>query len=165
MDRLIPTLLTVGVVIVLFALMWWGWNRKRAQQAARFPVPARPAAGTAVLAGPVPGMYVATTLADQPLERVQAHHLGVRTDAELSIAADGIILDRAGTDDLLIPRAAITGVRTASGMIGKFVERDGLVVITWTLGEVAVDTGFRTRAAADRTHVIESIRQLIGESS
>ncbi|WP_349827978.1 hypothetical protein [Brevibacterium litoralis] len=165
MDRLIPTLVLVGVVVLVFAGMWWAWRRKQAAQAARFPAPARPAEGTAVEGAPVPGMYVATTLAGQPLERVQAHHLGVRTDAELSVGPAGVILDRAGTDDLLIPAAAIESVEARSGMIGKFVEKDGLVVVTWRLGDTLVDTGFRTRSAADRTPTIESIRHLIGEAS
>ena len=30
-------------------------------------------------------------------------------------------------------------------MVGKFVERDGLVVLTWDLGDTRVDTGFRAR--------------------
>ncbi|WP_101649967.1 hypothetical protein [Brevibacterium ihuae] len=165
MDRLIPALIVVGVIVALFALVAWGWTARRRAQTAQFPAPARPVEGMPVRGEPVAGMYVATTLADQPLERVAAHGLGLRTSAFLAIADDGVIIDRDGVDDLLIPVHDISGVSTASGMIGKFVEKDGLIVISWRLGDTAVDTGFRTRAAADRTPTIDHIRQLIGENS
>ncbi|MCX0278054.1 transporter [Nocardia zapadnayensis] len=165
MDRLIPALIVVAVVIVLFALVWWGWCSRQRSQSAQFPAPPRPVEGMPVRTEPVAGMYVATTLSEQPLERVAAHGLGLRTSAFLSVADDGVIIDRDGVDDLLIPAAAITGITTASGMIGKFVEKDGLIVITWRLGDTPVDTGFRTRTAADRTPTIDHIRQLIGENS
>jgi hypothetical protein len=48
-------------------------------------------------------------------------------------------------------------------MIGKFVEPGGLVIIGWTLGDTALETGFRTRAAADRAPLITSIRRSIEE--
>ncbi len=35
-------------------------------------------------------------------------------------------------------------------MAGKFVEKDGLLVLTWILGTHELDTGFRTRRAADK---------------
>lgn len=165
MDRLIPALIVVGVIVALFALVAWGWTARRRAQTAQFPAPPRPAEGMPVRTEPVAGMYVATTLAEQPLERVAAHGLGLRTPAFLSVADAGVIIDRDGVEDLLIPTAAITGITTASGMIGKFVEKDGLIVITWRLGDTPVDTGFRTRTAADRTPTIDHIRQLIGENS
>ncbi|GAA4285419.1 transporter [Brevibacterium daeguense] len=160
-----PTLLTVAIVIGVFALLWWGWRSRRDSQAAVLPRPARPAEGTTVIGDPIDGTYVVTTLSGQHLERVAAHGLGIRTSARLSFSDAGVILDRDGGDDLLIPVDAILDVSTTSGMIGKFVERDGIVVITWKLGDTPVDTGFRTRAAADRQPTIDHIRQLIGEAS
>jgi uncharacterized membrane protein len=165
MDRLMPTVLTITIVIIVFALLWWGWRSRRNSQAAVLPKPARPAEGTPVFGGPVDGTYVVTTVAGQHLERIAAHGLGIRTPAQLSISEAGVILDRDGVDDMLIPADAILGVSTTSGMIGKFVEKDGIVVITWRLGDTTVDTGFRTRAAADRQPTIDHIRQLIGEAS
>ena len=57
---------------------------------------------------------------------------------------------RSGADNLFIPAADLTDVRRESGMNGKFVEKDGLLVVSWLLGGQEVSTGFRTRAAADR---------------
>ena len=35
-------------------------------------------------------------------------------------------------------------------MAGKFVEKDGLLVLSWMLGGHELDTGFRTRHADDK---------------
>lgn len=165
MDRLTPALITLALIVVLFALIGMGWRRRVRSQTTAMPPPQRPAEGMPVIGDPVPGMYVATTLAGQPFERVAAHGLGIRTTALLSISDAGVILDRDGTADLLIPADAITGVGATSGMIGKFVEPEGIIVISWHLGDTPVDTGFRTRAAAARTPTIDRIRQLTGETS
>lgn len=164
MDRLIPTLFAVAIVVVAFALLWRGWRSRSRPQAQSLPAPQRPAPGTPVLGDPVEGTYVVTTLGGQPLERVAAHGLGIRTSALLAVSEAGIILDRDGVDDMLIPTEAITGVGTTSGMIGKFVEKDGIIVISWRLGDTAVDTGFRTRRADERSTTIDRIRQLIEET-
>ncbi len=75
-----------------------------------------------------------------------------------------MILDLAGREDFLIPRADIVSVDTTSGMIGKFVERGGIVRITWRLGETLVDTGFRARYSADTAPTVNRIREMIVEA-
>lgn len=164
MDRLIPTLIVAAVIAALFALMWLGWRSRKHRQGG-IPVPESPAGDLRLSSPPVEGTYVATTLAAEPLERINVHRLGVRTTAALGVSDTGIVLDRDGVPDMLIPAADLEDVRTESGMIGKFVERDGLIIITWRLGDTLVDTGFRPRRAADRTPTLTSIRQLLGEDS
>jgi len=161
-ERLIPALALLIITLVVFALMWRGWQRRRASQSG-LPAPARPVEGTPVLHGPVDGMYVATTSAGDPYDRIAVHGLGLRTSADVVVTDAGVVIDRAGTGDLLIPWPDVTGVRTAQGMIGKFVEPDGLVVIAWNLGGTALESGFRTRAADARTPLITSIRRQIEE--
>ena len=58
-----------------------------------------------------------------------------------------MLFDRSGAGPVFIPAASLTGVRQESGMAGKFVEKDGLLVLSWTLGSRELDTGFRTRHA------------------
>lgn len=162
MERLTPTLVLVGITLLVFLLLWLGWRRRAVSQSG-LPAPARPREGSAVLHGPVDGMYVATTRAGDPYDRIAVHGLGLRTAADVVLTEDGIVLDRAGTGDLLIPWADVRDVRTAQGMIGKFVEPDGLIIIGWTLADTPLDTGFRTRAADDRAPLITSIRRSIEE--
>ncbi len=162
MERLVPTLIVCAVVALVFGLMARGWKgRQRAQ--AQIAEPARPAPeATAGMSG-TPGMYVATTYAERPLERVAVHRLGVRTRAELFTMDDGIVFELAGVPDLFIPATAITEVFTTSGMIGKFVETDGLLVIRWRLGDDLVDTGFRPRESAATPALLTTISELIKE--
>ena len=72
----------------------------------------------------------------------------------------GYVYARDGEAPLFVPAAAVLGTGTASGMAGKFVERDGLVVLTWSLGGTPVDTGFRTRRAADRRRLLAALEAL-----
>ena len=46
-------------------------------------------------------------------------------------------------------------------MIGKFVERDGLVVFTWQLGDTVVDTGFRARNGAESRELENAASALV----
>lgn len=144
-DKLVPTLLTILIVVVIFALIRWGW-RGRVRRQAGLAAPAQAPRDLLQRAtARVDGMYVVTTYTAQPLERIAGHDLGVRTNAEAIVAPDGVFLNRQGAPDVFIPRADLRAVSTASGMVGKFVERDGLVVLTWDLGDTRVDTGFRAR--------------------
>ena len=144
-DKLVPTLLTVLIVVVLFALLWWGWRGRVRRQSGLSELAPPPRDIVARATARVDGMYVVTTYTDQPLERIARHGLGVRTTAEAVVAPDGILLNRQGAPDVFIPRHDLRAVSTTSGMVGKFVERDGLVVLTWDLGDTRVDTGFRAR--------------------
>ncbi|MDO5662780.1 MAG: hypothetical protein Q4G40_08800, partial [Brachybacterium sp.] len=78
-------LLFAGIVL----LMWLGWRARRRAQA-DVPAPA-PDADLADRPGglahrDVPAVYVATTRAERPLERIVAHGLGVRSPASLDLA-------------------------------------------------------------------------------
>ena len=46
-------------------------------------------------------------------------------------------------------------------MAGKFVEKDGLLVLSWMLGTRELDTGFRTRRADDKTVLLNALQDLI----
>ncbi|MCT1455825.1 PH-like domain-containing protein [Kocuria rhizophila] len=153
-DKLVPTLLTLVIVVVLFALIWWGWRGRVRRQSDVAEVTPAPRDLMSRATTRVDGMYVVTTYTDQPLERIARHGLGVRTNAEAVVAADGVFINRQGAPDVFIPRRDLRAVSTTSGMVGKFVERDGLVVFTWDLGDTRVDTGFRARTG-EGSHELE----------
>ena len=46
-------------------------------------------------------------------------------------------------------------------MAGKFVEKDGLLVLSWTLRSRELDTGFRTRRADDKNNSLQRPAGLI----
>ncbi|ALE06083.1 hypothetical protein AL755_12400 [Arthrobacter sp. ERGS1:01] len=159
-DRTVPTILAIALVVVVFALIGWGWRNKLKSQAAVAPLPELPGElGPASLS--VPGQYVVTTATGDWLARIAVHGLGVRTPAELSIHPEGVLLSRSGAADLFISTEALTEVTTQAGMAGKFVEKDGLVVLSWTLGSTAVDTGFRTTEAVAKRPLVDALKKLL----
>lgn len=158
MGKLIGVLVTLAIIIVIFILMRRGWNSRKARQDDIAEPAAVPDGRELELVAD--GQYVATTTAGEPLDRIAVHSLGIRTGASIEVGPAGIAFRRDGCPDFFIPRSDLRTVQTADGMVGKFVESGGLVVITWRLGALSVDTGFRTRYAAEKQPLIESISRL-----
>ncbi|MFP5311332.1 MAG: hypothetical protein ACLGH7_02810 [Actinomycetes bacterium] len=163
MDKILPGVAMLAVVAVVFVLLAVGWRSRLKRQSdveQLPPVPAAPGEPTAV----AEGQYVATTTAGDWLDRIAVHGLGIRTNSTLSVYPHGVLYDRAGAPALYIPAAALTGVRQDSGMAGKFVEKDGLLVIAWNHGPHGLDTGFRTRRAADKDTLYQALQDLISSA-
>lgn len=160
MEKLLPGLSMLAVIAVVFVLMGIGWRNRLRRQSDVEQLPAVPAELGEPLAT-ADGQYVASTTAGDWLDRIAVHDLGIRTNAELSVHPEGVLFDRAGATALFIPLADLTGVRQDSGMTGKFVEKDGLLVLSWKLGSHELDTGFRTRRGAEKATLYESLQELI----
>lgn len=161
MLTLVSTLAIIAVVLVMIGM---GWRNRLRRQADVGPLPAVPGE-PGVPSASAEGQYVATTTAGDWLDRIAVHSLGIRTNAVLNVYSHGVLFNRSGAPDLYIPAASLTAVRQESGMAGKFVEKDGLVVLTWDLGEHELDTGFRTRKAADKELLYDSLQQLIAAAT
>jgi hypothetical protein len=160
MDRLLPGLLMLALAAAVIALLAVGWRNRLRRQADVEPLPEVPADLGAALAS-ADGQYVATTTAGDWLDRIAVHNLGIRTNAELSVHPQGVLFERSGAGPVFIPAGRLTGVRQESGMAGKFVEKDGLLVLSWMLGSRELDSGFRTRRADDKTTLQTALQELI----
>ena len=163
MDKILPGLAMLAVVAVVFVLLAMGWrNRlKRQSDVEQLPqVPAAPGEPTAA----ADGQYVATTTAGDWLDRIAVHGLGIRTNSTLEVYPHGVLYERSGAPALYIPAASLADVRQDSGMAGKLVEKDGLLVLAWTLGAHGLDTGFRTRRAADKDVLYQALQNLISSA-
>lgn len=120
-----------------------GWRRRVAR-----PVPAPPGP----LGGPATAawrevLYVATSLRDQPLERVAVPPLGHRGRADLVLRPGGLDVAIRGERPFGIPAGRLAGLARGTATIDRVVERGGLSVVFWTLGEgeraVEVESAFR----------------------
>jgi len=154
---LLFTLVLIGVALALIAV---GWRNRLRRQSDVEPLPEVPAGLGAPLAA-ADGQYVASTTAGDWLDRIAVHHLGIRTNARLSVHPEGVLFERAGAGPVFIPAGRLTGVRQESGMAGKFVEKDGLLVLSWMLGSHELDTGYRTRRAEDKAVLLTTLQNLI----
>ncbi|WP_336713005.1 PH-like domain-containing protein [Arthrobacter sp. USHLN218] len=160
MDYLGPGLITLSLVVVLVGLVYFGWRNRLKRQQDVAPLPAVPEDLPAPVAA-YEGQYVVTTTAGDWLDRLAVHSLGIRSNALLRVYPQGVLIERRGVPDLYLPAAGISGVRTESGMVGKFVEKDGLAVITWSLGGRDVDTAFRNRHAAEKRPMLEHLKSFV----
>jgi hypothetical protein len=161
-DRLVPSLIIAGVILLVFALMLAGWRARRRRQAgiAR-PLPAPATLGAASL--DVDGWYVATTHGDQPLERIAVHGLGFRARSTISVHPEGLVVAVRGRDPFLIERSALRGAGRATWAIDRVVERDGLVLIGWMLGDTPVDTYVRLPEPTAATALVTAVQALTPE--
>jgi hypothetical protein len=142
MDRVTPTLVILGAVLLVFvglALAWRARQRRQATLPALDVSPARLGDALAV----DDGFYVATTHADRPTDRIAVRGLGFRARAGVAVHPEGVVLSIAGQPDAFIPAAAIIGIGRATWTIDRVVGTDGLVFIRWTLGDALVDTNLR----------------------
>lgn len=145
-ERLIPALVVLAMIVIAFVLMGLGWRNRRRRQSNLDVVPVPPdEIGDEIARERV--LYVATTLAEQPLERVIVGGLGFRAKGEVRIARGGIVLDLAGARTAFIPVGDIRGVGLASWTIDKGVEEGGLVFVRWQLGDTLVDSYLRSDAS------------------
>ncbi|MGV8966097.1 MAG: hypothetical protein ACOH2F_07440 [Cellulomonas sp.] len=164
-------LAVVGVVVL--GAMRVGWRHRVARSAAvvpeLYPAPAvDDSALGAALTAPIDATYVSTTLASDWLDRVAAHGLGARSIAVVQVFDTGVLIFRTAAPDLFLPAAAMRAAGTSSGIAGKVVGHEGLVVLTWqapasvasaetpAVPGIELTTGLRLRHAADRALLIEA---------
>lgn len=151
-DRLLPVLLLAALFALVLAAMAWGWRRRgRSQQ--HLPAPSTATLeqlGEGIAHGPVDAVYVDTVLAEQPLERIVAHGLGHRANAQVSLGDAGSFrIEREGAAHLTVPGPDVSEITSGPGMAGKFIGGDGLLIIRWRLGDQLLDTGLRLARRAD----------------
>ena len=160
MDVLIFLIGVAAAAVLFLAVFAAGWRgRRRRQQDIPPPAPLPENPGEPLLEAE--GQYVVTTLAGDWLDRVARHGLGFKSTATAVVFEEGLLLARNGAPDVWIPRADLRGVRLERGMAGKFVEKDGLVTVTWQLGPITVDTGFRNRSGHEKTVLVNAITDLL----
>lgn len=162
--RLLAALILLALTLVLLALMRRGWI-KRGERIVVGPLPELPV-GQWQNTQSTHGIYVTSTLAGQPYERVVTHGLGLKSAVDVYVEPEGIILQRQGAADLYIPLSDLSGVRTTSGMIGKFAGADSIIVLEWTAGGTALDTGIHVRSHSERQDLLDQINgALVGKAS
>jgi len=142
-DRLpiaLAIIVAVGVVFWLLARSW----RARARRQAGLGTLAKPPADLGSVALIEDLLYVATTRAGAPLERIVVAGLGFRARAVVTVAATGILLQLAGGEAAFIPKTDIRGAGRATWTIDRAVNTDGLVFVRWVLGGTEVDSYLRS---------------------
>ncbi len=156
MDKLWTIVSVVVPIAVVFALMAIGWRNRRRRQSGIGELDAPPAE-LGEIARRDDLLYVATTRAGSPLDRIAVAGLGFRARAVVTVAATGIELDLAGRPAAFIPKSAIIGVGRATWTIDRAISGDGLVFVRWRHGDVELDSYVRSAKPADLVAAIEPL--------
>ena len=135
----IPALIVVAFIVAVVVLMAVSWRNRRRRQAGLGPLPAPPAELGEVVHSE-DALYLATTRAAAPLDRIAVRGLGFRAEARVTIAASGILLELVGESPLFIAADRVRGVGVATWTVDRGVERDGLIFVRWDLGDTALDS-------------------------
>jgi hypothetical protein len=151
-------LLSAGLVALLAVLAVLGVLAHRRRQ--RDIEPPSPWTDT-VPALVVEALYVATTRAGEPYQRIFAHGLGFRGRTQLAIDASGVQLV-ADRREVRIPASRIRSVERATWTIDRVVEPGGIIVIAHSLG---ADVDTYLRIIGDDTAAFEALRALAREGA
>ncbi|OUD85322.1 hypothetical protein BC477_12995 [Clavibacter michiganensis subsp. michiganensis] len=104
-GRLVPAITVIALLVLLLALMVLGWRARRRRQRA-LPEPPRLPAGLGAPTFEVDVLYVATTTAGEPLDRLTVAPLGFRGRAAARVHDAGLVLAIDGEREVLVPLTA-----------------------------------------------------------
>lgn len=163
-QRLLLTAVVLVVVVLAVLGMWRGWRNRERRQADLAELAAVPSDRGRPLAR-ADGRYVGTVRSGDWLDRVVARGLGPVGPAALEVSAVGVLLERAGQMPLFVPRGDLVAVGTGTGIAGEVVERDGMVIVGWRLGDERLDTGFRASTTAEQRAALDALAGLVDAAS
>jgi hypothetical protein len=157
-------LVLLFVLLFLLAVggMRRGWRRRAATQSGIPPLRGVPGSVGDPVVPDLSGLYVGTTFATQWQNRVVVHGLGLRSEAVFRLSADGVLIDRTGSDPIYIPSDELIDARLEPALAGKVVGPGGLLVLRWQHGAVQLDTGLR---ADDRTRYAAWVATINGNGA
>ena len=157
-DNASRTRLLISVFIgfvVIIALAAIGWTTRRRRQRA-LPVPEPLPADIGTIRGEFEGFYVSTTPDGQPLNRIAVRGLGFRSRVTIAVADKGVVLALPG-NNVFLPRDSLREVTRANYTIDRVVERGGLVLLAWTLGETKLDSYLRVEQTEDLVNALQGL--------
>lgn len=138
MDKALVTGIVLALVLLAIAGMFLSW-RKRVKRDSRFQIIVPGCSVTDHVSEPseFSGMYVATTLAVDPLQRITLPGLSFRADAHLLVSSAGITIAPRGEKSTFIPAGQVVQIHRTQVTIDKAVEKDGLTAISWSAWDTA----------------------------
>ena len=132
MDKVIGTSVVLVILLVALLAMFFAWRKRVALQSHYAITPAGVVvAEQAKDATEFSVLYVATTLASEPLERIMLPGLSFRAQAQVLISPVGLSIKPAGEKTSFIPADQLIQIHRSQVAIDRVVEKGGLTAISW----------------------------------
>jgi hypothetical protein len=148
------------IMFVLIGLSFWGMRigwKNRSRQDIELPSTDIPA-GAIKFTEPLLARFAGTTTSGSWLDRITNFDLGTPRGVDLQVFNTGIYLSDQSQFSLWIAKEQITNIATKQGIAGDVVEKDGMLVITWKLGDLLVDSGLRVNRHADHELIVSALK-------
>jgi len=170
MDRIVPGAIVTAFALLLLAAMFFAWRaRTRRQSAFRSPTatPDADARGSVLTQAEV--LYVATTTAGNPLDRLTIPGLAFRGRGVVTVTTLGVSISIPGEPETYVEASHLRSVGTSTWAIDRVVETGGLVRLDWTYesadGPVDVESYVRATALGVANRLIEATNSLIPQAA
>ena len=106
----------------------------------------------------VDGFYVATTFAEDPLQRVWAHGLGARGRGRFLVSQGNVFIERTGEPSVFIPANQIVSAGRGTATVDRVTESGGLLQINWLQNGIELVTSLRILSSEKFEDFNSSIR-------
>lgn len=167
MDKIVPTLAIVAVLAGVYFLMYRGWRARKSRHTSFAPLPQKPQGDTKQQALLLEAklLYVATTFAGKPLERLALPGLAFRGLATLHIGSAGISLSVTAEPEIFIAAENIHSIGRSTWAIDRVVEPGGLLRLEWFASSldgslIAVESYFRATDGSLAQQIIAAVDSL-----
>ena len=151
----------LGILFLAFVLAAVrAWKARANKQEADFSQPPMALANAGEQLLKVRAYYVATTFADNHLERIRAYGLGIRGLAHAIVFEGGLQLIRKGERPLAINKAAIDSLSTTQVTIDRVTEAKGILSIDWAQDATKFSTHLRVVDLDDRAKLIAALETI-----
>ena len=111
--------------LVFSCLAARAWQKRKQDQTAKFEAPLEALEYFGELIAQSSGFYVATTYAENHLERISAYGLGARGVCQILVFGEGVLIVRNGERPLAIAKNALGDISANQVAIDKAVEANG----------------------------------------
>lgn len=162
-DNWPARILWVLIVLAIIGLGIWGMRRgwvNRQRRQADIPAPIDHAPADAIWIADVAGTYLGSARADDWLDRIAVHDLGVPSRVQVSVGDCGIWLDRTGARSVYIPRDVAVSARVDRGAAGEVRDKGSVVIVRWRLGDALIESGVRPGTAEDQRRLCAALDRI-----
>jgi hypothetical protein len=157
MTQEAAAIIMLALMVLALGLAGWGWFNRRSrytelEASLILEIPDSP------VFYEVDGLYVATTVADKPLERVAIGPLSYRAKTTLALTKEGLVVRPQGERPVLLTGADGLRAGVATWTIDRAVEPEGLTFVRWDINGFPLESYFRI-VETDRTALVKKINE------